>query len=250
LTRSIVIRMRRRGPNEHIEPFRRRIHAAEGHAICARLSSWAASIAPNLEDTRPEMPIGVEDRAADVWEALVTVADAAGGEWPTRARQAAVRLVRAASDSEPSIGIRLLSDLRSIFGDKKHMRTDNILTTLHQVSESPWKEFHGKPIDARQLAQALNPYGIKSKTLRDGNETVKGYTSESMVDAWTRYLPRPSDRRVIEADPCVSNDCADASVTRVTDVTEFREYDSRIARNAVNPITESARPTGGDGHDA
>jgi hypothetical protein len=41
----------------------------------------------------PDMPPGVEDRDADVWEALLAVADLAGGHWPTTARKAAVTLV-------------------------------------------------------------------------------------------------------------------------------------------------------------
>ena len=29
------------------------------------------------------MPAGIEDRNADVWEALLAVADLAGGDWPS-----------------------------------------------------------------------------------------------------------------------------------------------------------------------
>ena len=41
----------------------------------------------------PEMPPEIQDRDADVWEPLIAVADAIGGEWPKRARVAAVTLV-------------------------------------------------------------------------------------------------------------------------------------------------------------
>jgi hypothetical protein len=41
----------------------------------------------------PEMPPEIVDRDADCWEPLISVADAAGGEWPDRARCNAVTLV-------------------------------------------------------------------------------------------------------------------------------------------------------------
>ncbi|MBR7678598.1 DUF3631 domain-containing protein, partial [Streptomyces daliensis] len=41
LTRSVIIRMRRRARNEKVEPFRARIHEADGHALRERLAQWA-----------------------------------------------------------------------------------------------------------------------------------------------------------------------------------------------------------------
>ena len=63
------------------------------------------------------MPAGIQDRNADIWEALVAVADIAGGEWPGRARAAASALVAEAREVEPSLNIRLLADVWTTFGD-------------------------------------------------------------------------------------------------------------------------------------
>src|SRR5262249_42539760 len=115
LTRAVIIRMRRRAPNEKVTAFRRRVHAPEGHALRDRLAAWAKKKADVLAAARPEMPPGIEDRDADVWEPLLAIADAIGGDWPERARVAAVALVGAARDAEPSLGIRLLIDIRTIF---------------------------------------------------------------------------------------------------------------------------------------
>ncbi len=76
LTRSVVVRMRRRAPGEVIEPFRRRLHEHDGHALRDRLVRWAEHIEPSLTDVWPAMPDGIVDRDADVWEALLAVADA------------------------------------------------------------------------------------------------------------------------------------------------------------------------------
>jgi len=88
MTRSVVIRMRRRAPNEHIEAFRHRTHAPFGRNLFLRLEDWAAASAGHAEAARSEMPSGIEDRTADVWEPLLAVADLAGGEWPELARKA------------------------------------------------------------------------------------------------------------------------------------------------------------------
>jgi len=68
-----------------------------------------------MTTARPEMPAGIEDQDADVWESLLAVADAAGEDWAQRAREAASLLVGAAKEAEPSLGIRLLADLKTIF---------------------------------------------------------------------------------------------------------------------------------------
>jgi len=90
-SRSVVVRMRRRAPNEKVEPWRNRLNAPEGHAVRERLGAWAQASAEQIE--WPDMPNGIEDRDADIWEALLAVADLAGGQWPDRSRVAAVALV-------------------------------------------------------------------------------------------------------------------------------------------------------------
>lgn len=73
MTRSVVIRMRRRAPGEHVEAFRHRVHRTEAEPIRLELEGWADSARDALQDAWPEFPPGIEDRAADVWEALLAV---------------------------------------------------------------------------------------------------------------------------------------------------------------------------------
>ncbi len=190
LTRSVVVPMRRRAPTEHIEPYRRRLHAPEGHRLRDSLEAWAAQM--DLEGVYPDMPNGVEDRAADVWEPLLAVADAAGGTWPERARVAAVALVALAKVATPSLGIRLLTDLREVFGEKENMSTESILIGLCAIEEAPWGNLKGTPLDSRRLANFLRPYEVESKTVRIGNMTPRGYTREDLWDPWARYLGDPA----------------------------------------------------------
>jgi hypothetical protein len=187
LSRSVIIRMRRRGPSEEVEPYRRRVHAPEGYQLRDRLAAWATQIRTTL-DTYPPMPSGITDRNADVWESLLSVADAVGGPWPDRARVSAVSLVSDALVGQPSLGLRLLGDLRTVFGDRDAMWTVEILVALVDLEESPWGDLKGKPLDARRLAHLLRPYGVVSKQVRLGEKSQKGYTKDNLWDSWSRYL--------------------------------------------------------------
>ena len=188
LTRSVVIRMRRRAPTERIEPYRRRDVEHCSDALRERIEAWSASVFDVVRNSRPALPTGVEDRDADVWEALLAVADAAGGDWPVRARTAALVMVAQSKQSTPSLGVRLLADLREVFGANDRLSTDAILKGLHAIEEAPWADLRGKPMDARGLAHRLRAYGIGSKNLRGGGAVLKGYERADLADAWQRYL--------------------------------------------------------------
>jgi Protein of unknown function (DUF3631) len=113
LSRSIIIRMRRRRADECVEPYRRREHAPEGEYIKQQIAKWAKSQPAEISKW-PDMPAGIEDRTADVWESLLVIADLVGGEWPELARRAAVALVADSREREPSLGIRLLADIKQV----------------------------------------------------------------------------------------------------------------------------------------
>jgi hypothetical protein len=93
MSRSVVARMRRRAPSEPVEPWRHRVNVREAKVISQLLSAWAASVRDRAYGMWPDMPEGVADRDADVWEPLLAVADLAGGHWPQMARETAVTLV-------------------------------------------------------------------------------------------------------------------------------------------------------------
>lgn len=191
-SRSIIVRMRRRAPHEHVDSYRRRLHEAEGYELRDRLNAWAASHWRELTDAWPQLPEGIEDRNADVWEPLLAVADAAGGHWPETARVAAVTLVTAARAQEGGFGVKLLADLRTVFADHERLGTDQVIEALCALEESPWADIRGKALDARNLSRRLGKYDIKPKLLRIGERVARGYERSDLADAWSRYLPDDS----------------------------------------------------------
>jgi len=186
MSRSVVVRMRRRAPTEKVEPWRLRINAPQAEPIREALAAWAAESAAAI--TWPELPPEIQDRNADVWEALVAVADLAGGDWPERARVAAVAQVADSMAGAPSIGVQLLTDLKDVFDGQASMWAESILDALHAMDERPWNDLRGKPVDNRWLARQLNKYGVSSKDVKLSGVNKKGYRAEDLHDPWTRYV--------------------------------------------------------------
>lgn len=190
MDRAIIIRMRRRGAGETVAPFRTRRDAPGLHDLRDRLAKWIGEHLDELGDAEPVMP--VEDRAADTWEPLVAVADLAGGDWPKLAREAALAFVgRAAeADSDTSLSLRLLADLRIVFGEDRLLHTSTILERLHKIEDAPWADYFGRPFSARDLSKRLAAYEVKPKDVREnGGQNRKGYSADDLWDPWTRYLP-------------------------------------------------------------
>jgi hypothetical protein len=226
--------MRRRHAGERVEPYRRRQHAAFGAEIRRQIECWAR-LRPEIIDW-PVMPEGIQDRDADVWEPLLAVADLVGGAWPVRAREAAKVLVAASKETEPSLGIRLLTDVRQVF-DADTLPSKVLLQKLRDLEESPWHDLRGKPLDERGLAHRLRQYDIKSKNIRTDGSVSKGYARGDFQDVWDRYLPphTPSEKsatsvtavttsknQIVEVADEPSRSTAVADVADVADVAQFR----------------------------
>lgn len=193
IDRSIVVRMKRRALSEKVTPFRHREAHPEGEELHARLAAWAEEYLEQLTAARPEMPPGIVDRAADVWEPLLAIAEMAGPEWIAKARAAAVELNSDRAAADPSLGVQLLRDVHIVFEgqDDDNLASSVLIEKLCQMEESPWGDLRGKQLDARGLARRLRAFEIRPHTIRTGDRTPKGYNLEDFFDAWQRYLPEP-----------------------------------------------------------
>jgi hypothetical protein len=193
LDRSVIVPMKRRAPDEHVAPFRERLARPDADELRERISQWADQHFNDLRDAWPVMPAGITDRAEDVWEPLIAIADLAG--WGERARTAAVSITKARRDRDPSLGIQLLSDCQRIFAARNvdRLTTEELLEALVALDDSPWSDLRGKPLDARGLARRLKKYEARPADHRFGDEVRKGYRIEAFHDAWTRYLAPVAD---------------------------------------------------------
>lgn len=186
--RAVVIRMRRRAPGETVAPFRHRRDRPPLRHLAADLNTWLRADLATLEAAEPPMP--VEDRAADTWEPLVTVADHAGAHWPDRARAAVLALTAEADDNtEMSTRLRLLTDCRTAFGTDTALPTAVLLDRLKADPEAPWNDYGPNGLTAMKLGTLLREYEIRSDTIRFQTGQAKGYRRADFADAWARYCP-------------------------------------------------------------
>jgi hypothetical protein len=182
--RSIPIRLRRRAPGEIVARFRRKT---------VDLEVVGLGFDPDLVTVAMDVPVPEElpDRAADSWEVLLAIADAAGDLWSRSGRLAAIAL-NSDDDAPVSVGMRLLSDIREIFGAKDHLTTAELLASLHGLEGAPWSEWYGSPLTGRGLAKLLGPYRVLPVLRRVRGERSRGYFAADFTDAWARYVPSPA----------------------------------------------------------
>ena len=210
--RSLPIRLKRRAPNEPLERFRMRDAESEAKELRAQAEEFAAAYLEELAAARPELPDELDDRAQDACEPLVAIADCAGGSWPVRARTAFVALRGQEQEAdELSLGIRLLADIRQVFGSEESppLSTEALLEALAAIEEAPWGDFYGARLTPRRLARLLRPYGIRPRDVRVDDKALKGYRQVDFRDAFRRYLSPQSKG----ASAATSRDMRDNPVT-------------------------------------
>lgn len=182
--RSVNIVMRRRAATEKVQPFRSRRDGEPLEQLRERLNNWVRENSELIGSAEPELP--VEDRAADVWESLVAVADVAGGAWPELARAAAKEMSKEhdEEDNDANDAVVLMNDIKAVFdrSGRAFLPSKELVAGLRLMDDSPWGG-QEEDLTANKLAARLRHYKIKPKS--DGS--ARGYKRTDFNDAWSRY---------------------------------------------------------------
>ena len=190
--RCITFTMQRKLVSERCERLKD-LNREDLRRKCAR---FVRDHAEEIRGARPSVPEGINDRAADLWEPLLALADLAGGDWPERARRAAAGLSTSAQENDP-IG-SLLMDILELFlkWQKERVFTKDVVDWLNMSEERPWMVLkRRKDVTGQWVAQQLQAYGVHSKTLRIGDDRAKGYELNDLREAFRRYVPRSEVER-------------------------------------------------------
>jgi phage/plasmid primase-like uncharacterized protein len=190
IDRGIVIEMKRRGPNDHVDRFKSRRENRLNN-IQRKLARWATDSIEDLEELVRELPEQLNDRQADNWEPLFSISNSLGKPWIDDSIHSALALSHVRDDEE--LGVQLLHDIKNIFetnSNPETIFTSDILKELGLMEEKPWPEFQksGKLITPRGIAQLLKPFGVKPECIRGGLKKGKGYKLGHFKDAFFRYL--------------------------------------------------------------
>ena len=196
--RSFRIDMMRAMPEEKPErltPRERRKVESQVVSIQMRIGAFAERYMETLSTALPELPEALDDRAQDVAEPLLAIADVAGSKWPTESRAALIKIrtamQRASSDSYAEL---LLSDIREIFGTlRQRIYSEDLVEKLLKRTDSPWPEMR---LTSHKLGRMLHEFvehvdgpRIASHRMRIAKGPQKrGYHRKQFEDAWSRYL--------------------------------------------------------------
>jgi hypothetical protein len=215
--RSIPIVLARRKKTEPVAKFRPRNYGPKAKQVREQLEAWAQQAIDGLTNSQPEVPDLGNDRAEEVCESLLAIADVAGGEWPKRARDAARELSGGEPDTD-SVGVQLLKAIYDVFTPKSpdpetptpdpidQMPTIDLLAALIEREGELWGQSWGRDVrqairdgensqgPATKLASMLKPLGIQPKSIRlpdPPGGTRKGYERANFADAGERYCGIP-----------------------------------------------------------
>ena len=173
------------------------------HLLARQAARWTRDCNVKIAGAEPISLGSQNDRANDNWHPLFAVADVVGGQWPQRARHAAVMLVEGAGHDGAALEEMLIADIFGIFeggpeqgaeGAAQRQPLDRISSAelvgqLAAIEGRPWAEWrHGKALTQNALAKLLKEFKIAPGTIRvPGRDTLKGYLRSDFEDLFERY---------------------------------------------------------------
>jgi len=215
--RSIPLRIQRKG-KEQVERFRSRKYRPEGAVIKRQAEIWAAGVRADIAFHQPQTIEELNDRAWDVCEPLMAIAEHIGQGWDVRLRAALLKTFGSESAEDNDTGIQLLRDTRDAIAEDEDKIFSTILLSRLRASEtSPWADWNGgRGLSTNTLGQKLKDFDIRPRKVRIGEKTLQGYLRESFEDAWNRYLvsPAPSSDFQTEQPEQPNNDAGETLFSR------------------------------------
>lgn len=188
MDRSIVIPLRRKAKNESSKRIDVDLFV-NAKSTRGELLKWSIDHTAAIKQNLKEPPYLDNDRAVDNWLPLFTIANQVSEAWLKKCEAAYALLNQL--ENEPELSTLLLGDIREIFsrhgGDK--IPSADLVSKLLEDKDKPWCECKsGRAISQSHLARMLKVYGIKSKAMRVGGKTLRGYELKQFTDAFDRYL--------------------------------------------------------------
>jgi hypothetical protein len=187
--RSIPILIHRRLKTQPCQKYRRRDRAL-AKPIHDTLEAWSKDV--DIPASQPQMPDFMSDRQEDIWEPLLAIADAIGGDVPELAREAA----RVVCDNEDEVGYGAtqLAAIRKVVGDQNRITSADLISELWEADALPSRLMEDEEPNHKKighwLSKFIQSYGGKpARKLRFGEQTFKGYEGAELREIFDRYCP-------------------------------------------------------------
>jgi hypothetical protein len=159
-SRTFPIRLRRATAADRIEEFDEIDTPATLEPLRDRLHAWVALVEPDLG--HPEAVAGLGRRQAGMWRQLIAIADAAGGDWPHRARAAARHLYQRSPTDDFGSEVTLLECVYDAFADADDegvtwLASEKLLKKLVECEVGPGAERWSRPLIAGNVRGPAAP---------------------------------------------------------------------------------------------
>jgi hypothetical protein len=187
--RSIPILIHRRLKTQPCQKYRR--HDRDlAKPLHDSLERWASSFRVKQS---PQMPDGLSDRQEDIWEPLLAIADAIGGEVPRLAREAA-QVLCDNSEDESGYGTTQLLAIKKVVGEQGRLSSADLINGLWEADALPSRLMEDDQPNHKKighwLSKFIQSYGGKpARKLRFGEQTLKGYEAAELKQVFDRYCP-------------------------------------------------------------
>jgi hypothetical protein len=198
--RSVIVYMKRASAPQR---YRQDVAEGEGHELAARIQALVPEVAPAIHDTfgrHAGLPF-LSGRDEEIWLALVSICQVLAPSRITELQRVAMdiatektapkRTVKGLQDAESAAtaseyGTRLLQDMGAVVAETQNLFTDDVLTALKAMPLSPWRKFRGAGLDANDIGNMLQPFGVRPKNIRSkggrkASVVRKGYKG---ADVW------------------------------------------------------------------
>lgn len=252
--RSIPIRMRRKLATEKRERFRQDRPPAGVADLRRQVARWGRDHIERLRDAHdPDIPDRLNDREADNWRALLTIADLIGGDWPKKARAAALAL--SGKGVADGFEQELLADVRQVWvaaGQPAVIPGTDLAERLVKLPDRPWGDYrNGKPITPAGIARLLGNLDVpRPRPHRVGKASPRGYLGSHLRDAFERYLlpvEAISEEESAGASTKVSQSVTDGTSVQANDLpgtesvtgSNWCDTSKPLQGNDVTPVTLS-----------
>ncbi len=191
--RSIQVELKRLRDDEQVMPFDATVADEE---LPVAVSKWVSAHRKAVAEHYRSQPnfVLLHARAGSIWKPLFAIAEYVCPSRVGELQETALRLTAEKSlhDQERSPEMRLLEDIRAVFGrNSEKLATEALLQSLAALPESRWRR-----LDSLGLAKRLRPFNIRPKQLWLHGKNFRGYDLEDFQDTFTRYLPADTEERV------------------------------------------------------
>lgn len=186
--RAVNIRLRRKKASETAAPYRIKFAEPELAGIRKQLETWAQTARTLVAQASPDTSGIISDRAQDLYEPLLAVAEIAGGTWVVKGLAAARHLANPNeknSTADLSEGIELLEEIRNVIPliQGPYAETATLIQLLSSQEESRWNE---ELLTGRKMANLLKPYQVFPGKAPGSKK--RAYKIDKLHDAFERYL--------------------------------------------------------------